>query len=256
MANENNTKKISRSERTNAKNQENTHIANTIVASVGVTYKPTNPIIGKDALLEFETNFTQMTQAVLTAFIAEQNAVDAQIAVFKPVSKRITLIMKVVRSQNLDKEFVDGLQSDVNRLNAVHINKTTPDTSPDPANGDNPPPKTASVSRRSYAGILESLRTFSEKLKSKPEYNPNEAEFKSGAISTWVDGLGSTHNTALDAKVATRTERNARNAYVYNKTNGILPRMNALKNYLGYVLDKDDPRLKQLKSLKFVDNTK
>ena len=107
--NENNTKKISRSEKTNAKNLENTHIANAIVASVGDIFKPTNPSIEKAKLLEFETNFTQMSQDVLTAWIAEQNTVDVQITAFKPVSKRITLIMKAVRSQNLEDEFVDGL---------------------------------------------------------------------------------------------------------------------------------------------------
>ncbi len=254
MTIENNTKSISRSEKTNAKNQENVHIANTIVASVGDIYQPTNPLIAKAELLEFETNFTAMTQAVLTAFIAEQAAVDAQLTAFKPVSKRVTLIMKAVRSQNLDELFVEGLQSDVYRLNAVRINKSTPDTSPDPANGE-PVPKTASVSRRSYAGILESLGIISEKLKN-PAYNPNEPEFKSTAIVTWVAGLQTTHNNALDKKVATRAERNTRNAYAYNDTDGLLPRMTALKNYLGYILDKDDPRLKQLKSLKFVDNTR
>jgi len=251
MANEteNNTKSISRSEKTNAKNQENVHIANTIVASVGDIYQPTNSLIAKAALLEFETNFTALTNAVLTAQIAEQAAVDAQLTAFKPVSKKVTLIMKAVRSQNLDELFVEGLQSDVYRLNAIRINKSTPDTAPDTA------PKTASVSRRSYAGVLESLGIISEKLKN-PAYNPNEPEFKSTAITAWVAGLQTTHNNALDKKVATRSARNTRNAYVYNDTDGLLPRMTALKNYLGYILDKDDPRLKQLKSLKFVDNTK
>ena len=257
MANEteNNTKTISRSEKTNAKNQENLHIANSIVASVGDIFDPTNPIIDKDALLEFETNFIALTQAVLTAWIAEQAAVDAQLMGFKPVSKRVSQIMKAVRAQGLDELFVDGLQADVYRLNAIRIDKKTPDTSPDPANSGEPAPKNASVSRRSYAGILESLGIISEKLKN-PVYNPNEPEFKSTAITAWVAGLQTTHNTALDKKVATRTARNTRNAYAYNDTDGLLPRMTALKNYLGYILDKDDPRLKQLKSLKFVDNTR
>lgn len=251
MANNSNTPKVSRSEKTNAKNAENLHIANSIIENVGSIYTPTNPLIEKVKLIEFETNFLQMTQNVLTAQIAEQAAVDAQIAKFKLVSKKVTLIMKVVRSLNLDPEFVDGLQSDVYRLNAVKINKKTPDTTP-----EGTPAASHSVSRRSYAGILESLRTISGKLSSNSAYNPNEPEFKSDAIAAWVDDLQNTHNNALEKKVATRTERNSRNAYGYNDNSGIIPRMNALKNYLGYILDKDDPRLKQIKSLKFVDNTK
>lgn len=44
MANEeNNNKKVSRNEKTNAKNLENLHIANLIVAELGAVYTPTNP---------------------------------------------------------------------------------------------------------------------------------------------------------------------------------------------------------------------
>lgn len=251
MANETTIPKVSRSEKTNAKNAENLHIANTIVENVADIFNPTNPIIAKLDLLDFETIFVQLTQNVLNAQIAEQAAVDAQIAKFKPVSKKVTLIMKAVRSQSLDPEFVDGLQSDVYRLNAVRINQRTPDTTP-----EGTPAATASVSRRSYAGILESLRTISGKLTSNTNYNITEPEFSSAGIAAWVDDLQNTHNNALEKKVATRTERNARNAFGYNNETGLIPRMKALKNYLGYILDKDDPRLKQMKSLKFVDNTK
>lgn len=256
MANENNpTKKVSRSEKTHAKNQENLHIALSIVESVGEIHDPTNPLISKLELTKFEDNFIQMSNGVQTAVIAEESAVDAQIAAFKPVSKRITLIMKAVRSQNLDPLFVDGLQADVYRLNAVKISRATPDTSSGGAAEGNAP-RTASVSRRSYAGILESLGFISGKLSSNPAYNPNEVEFKSASIANWVTGLQNKHNAALEAKVNTREKRNTRNAYVYHNETGLIARMNALKNYLGYILDKNDPRLKQLKSLKFVDNTK
>ena len=252
--NENNTPQtVSRSERTNAKNQENLHIANSIVASVGAGFNPTNPLIAKDALLEFEENFDQLTQSFLTALTVEQNAVDAQIAAFKPVSKRVTLIMKAVRAQGLETEFVEGLQSSVYRLNGVRITKKTPDEET-PGAGETS--GKSSVSHRSYAGILENLRFIAAQLASKPAYNPNEPEFKSPAIAAWVESLGELRDTAIEAKIATRTVRNTRNSYVYNDTDGLLPRMTALKNYLGYILDKDDPRLIQMKKLKFVDNTK
>lgn len=259
MANENtNTapKAVSRSERTNAKNLENLHIANSIIASVGRDYEPNNPLIAADALILFEQNFETRSQEVMTAVVAEQMAVDAQIAGFKPVSKRVTLIMKAVRAQGLSPEFVEDLQSSVYRLNGVRINKKTPDTEPNGATGGNSSNGTSSVSHRSYAGIVENLRFIATQLSGNPAYNPNEAEFKSPAISTWVESLADLRDTALETKTATRTKRSERNAYAYNDTTGLIPRMNAVKNYLGYILDKDDPRLKQMKSLKFVDNTK
>lgn len=263
MANENgnNTPQtVSRSERTNAKNQENLHIANSIVESVGAGFNPTNPLIAKAALLEFEENSDELTQSFLTALTVEQNAVDAQIAAFKPVSKRVTLIMKAVRAQGLETEFVEGLQSSVYRLNGIRISKKTPDEETGgtggATGGTSGASGTSSVSHRSYAGILENLRFIAAQLASKPAYNPNEPEFKSPAIATWVESLGELRDAAIEAKIATRTVRNSRNTYVYNETDGLLPRMTALKNYLGYILDKDDPRLIQMKKLKFVDNTK
>lgn len=253
--NENNTpQKISKSERTNAKNLENLHIANSIVESIGAEYLPSNALIVKIALTEFEETFEEKTQSVLTATADEQNKVDAQIGAFKPVSSRVSLIMKAVRAQGLDPLFAEGLQSTVYRLRGVRINKNTPDESPaggDDANGGN-----SSVSRRSYAGILENLQMFSTQLASNSAYNPNEPEYKSAAINAWVTNLAAVHDTALESKVQTRTKRAERNAYVYNDTNGLIPRMNALKNYLGYILDKTDPRLKQIRNLKFTDNTK
>jgi len=252
MANENNNetpKKISQSERTNAKNLENLHTAIAIVTSIGAGYTPTNPLIEKDALLEFERTFETMTQSVLTATADEQNKVDAQINAFKPVSSRVSLIMKSVRAQGLDPLFIEGLQSTVYRLNGIRVGRNTPDESP--AGGTDADTGNSSVSRRSYAGILENLQMFSTQLTSNPAHNPNETEFKSPAITAWVNGLNITHDDALEAKVATRTERAELKAYAYNDTDGLIPRMKILKNYLGYVLDKNDPRLKQLKSLKF-----
>lgn len=257
MANENNTetpKTISKSERTNAKNLENLHTAIAIVDSIGADYKPSNGLIEKESLIEFEQSFEEMTQGVLTATANEQNKVDAQINAFKPVSSRVTLIMKSVRAQGLDPLFVEGLQSTVYRLNGVRISKNTPDETPEGAN--EPSGGNSSVSRRSYAGILESLQMLSTQLTSNAAHNPNEPEYKSPAIATWVNNLNTIHDDALEAKVATRTKRGERNLHIYNDTDGLIPRMNLLKNYLGYILDKTDPRLKQMKSLKFVDNTK
>ncbi len=263
MANETNPKTVSRSERTNAKNLENLHIANSIVESVGREYAPNNPLIIKIELTKFEDNFAAQTQTIANALSVEQNAVDAQLAGFQPASKKVTLIMKAVRAQGLEPGFVEGLQSNVNRLNGVRINKNTPAGEPDgtPGAADETPPTpvsspASSVSNRSYAGILENLQMFAAQLTSKPAYNPNEAEYKSSAITAWVAGLAGLRDTALEAQTATRTARSERNAYIYNDTDGLLPRMTALKNYLGYILDKTDPRLKQIKSLKFTDNTK
>ena len=252
MANEN---KTSVSEKTHAKNNENTHIVNSIIASVGGIWKPNNDLITSSAMTDFEDTFGGFMQSLNAVFSDEQAKVGAQIAAFKDVSKHVSKILKSAAGQGLSSEFMANLRSTSNRLNAVRVNKSTPDTAPDGA-----PPTTAkgtaSVSRRSYAGILESLDLLDEQIKTNKEYNPNEPEFQSATVSAWVSNLRAVHNNALDSKVATRNARNSRNAYAYNPATGIMKRMKAVKAYAETILDKTDPRLKQLKKLKFADYSK
>jgi hypothetical protein len=255
MANEtgtNTTRTISRSEKTHAKNLENVHIANSIIANLGAVWNPKNPLITATALTEFEDTASGLMQAVNAAFSAEQAKVGAQMADFKLVSKRVNKIMKAAAAQGLSTEFMANLRSTSNRLNGVRVDKSTPDTPPAaaPPTGSN---GSASVSRRSYAGILESLDLLDEQLKTNKNYDPNEPEYKSAAVSAWVEGLRTTHNAALDSKTDTRAARSARDAYLYNPTSGIIARMNAVKAYAETILDKSDPRFQQLKKLRFVD---
>lgn len=255
MANEENTPKtISRSERTHAKNGENIHIVKTTATELGTVYNPNNPLILLTAVTQFETNFETLTQAVNAAVFNEQDKVGKQIAAFKMVSGRVGKIIKAAKGQGLSVEFLENLRSTANRLNGIRVDKSTPDTSPDapPLNDKG----TSSVSRRSYAGILESLGLLDEQLKGNSMYDPNEPEYKAEAISAWIESLRVIHDEALDAKIATRTARNARNATIYNQTTGLLVRMNAIKAYLETILDKNDPRLKQIKKLRFVDLSK
>lgn len=243
----------SNSEKTHAKNAENTHIANTIVAEVGTIFNPTNPLIGAPALVTFEATLVARNQAVNAAIPAEQNAVGEQIAAFKLVSKRVSKIMKAAKAQGLDAEFLGHLQSTAYRLNGVRVNKATPDKPETPADESK---ANHSVSRRSYAGILESLDLLDEQIKSNPNWETNEVEYQSATITAWVESLRNLHNTALETKIATRTARNNRDSFAYNPTDGLLVRMNALKPYLETILDKNDPRLKQIKKLRFVDYSK
>jgi hypothetical protein len=241
------------SENTHAKNLENVHIANTIVASIGGIFKPNNPAIQSAALTAFETTFSGNMQTVNQVLTAEKNTVGDQLAAFGLVSKRVTKIMKAVKGLGLAPEFIESLQSTVNRLNGVRVSSKTPDTPPVEGVAAK---KNVSVSRRSYAGILESLDLLDEQLQSNASYAPNEDEFKTAAISGWVDGLKTIHNSALEAKTATRAVRTARDAHAYNATDGIIPRMKALKAYAETILDASDTRLKQLKKLKFADYSK
>ncbi|CAN5381295.1 hypothetical protein BH10ACI1_BH10ACI1_18260 [soil metagenome] len=235
-------KKVSVSEKTHAKNAENLHIANTIIESVGNIYNPTNTtLLALNKMTAFEDGINQRMQTVNEKEVAEDNAVDVQIAEFKKVKPRVRMIVKAAKGQSLDKDFIDRLQASVYRLYGTRIGKKTPDEMQN----------SNSVSRQSYAGILETLDETDELIKSNPAYAPNETENQTAAVTAWVNDLRTIHNNALATKTDTRAARNDRDEFAYNSTNGLKVRMDALKNYLETILDPSDPRLKQLKKLKF-----
>ena len=243
----------SNSEKTHAKNNENLYIANSLVESVGAIYVPKNELLKAADLVIFEQTFAANNQAINAVLPAEQTAVAAQIAAFKLVPARVSMILKAAKALGLTAGFVANLQSGSNRLNGVRVGVSTPDN---PETPEDESASNNSVSRRSYAGMLETLDLIDEQLKNNPDYAPNEVPLQSATITAWIAELRDLHNAALEAKIATRTARNTRNAHAYNPTSGILVRMNALKAYAATILDKNDPRLKQLKKLRFVDYSK
>ncbi len=242
----------SNSEKTNAKNLENLHIANSTIAGIA-GYDPSNKLIEKVALKAFETAFDEKLAAINAPFIAEKAAVAAQTAAFSQVSPKVTKLMKAAKGQGLPPESIANLQTTVNRLRGTRVTDKTPDN---PLTLDIDESKSnVSTSQRSLAGILEHLDLLADQFAAESKFKPNEPEFQPAAVSDWIAGLHTVHNAVLDARPITTAVRQERDAFCYNKTDGLIPRMNMMKAYAESILDKDDARLKILKKLKFVDIT-
>lgn len=241
----------SNSEKTNAKNLEYLHIANSTIDTV-TNYNSNNPLIIKQALIEFETGFASRMQAVNAAFSAENLAISAQTAAFKLVPGRVTKILKALKGQGVSGESLERIMTTVRRLRGVRVSDKTPDN---PETPEDESKSNHSVSRRSIAGILESLDLLDEQVTAETKYNPNEEEFKKPAISAWIADLRTLRNNRLDAQAATTDARQARDDFGYSKQTGIIIRMNTVKSYLETIIDKTDARFKKIKGLKFVDTT-
>lgn len=167
------------------------------------------------------------------------------------ISKRVTKILNAAKGQGLAVKSLDNLRSIANEIRGIRVSSKTPD---DPATPDIDESKqSVSASNRSYAGVLEALDRFVEQLKSDANYNPNETEYKIAALETWLAELNALNTVAIGAKPATSA---ARDAKMYSPTEGIIPRMNMLKSYVSTILPSGDPRLTQLKKLRFNDLSK
>lgn len=241
----------SNSEKTNAKNLENIHIANSTIDTV-TNYNSNNPLIVKQALIDYEMGFAARMQAVNAAFSAENLAISAQTEAFKLVPQKVTKIVNAVKSQNVSAESLERIMTTVRRLRGVRVTDKTPDN---PLTPEDESLQNHSVSRRSIAGILESLDVLDEQVKIETGYNPNEEDVKKESITEWITELRTLRSNRLDAQAATTDARQSRDEYGYSKETGLIPRMNMVKAYLLTILDKSDARYKKIKGLKFVDTT-
>jgi hypothetical protein len=241
-------------EQTYAKNLDNLRTANSIVETIGATFNPTGRLIGLVPLKAFADECAAAMQAVNDTLPAEKTAVGERMTGFKLVSKRVTKIMNAAKGQGLSAESLAHLRAIANEIQGVRVTAKTPD---DPLTPDIDESKqSVSGSNRSFAGILESLDRFIAQLKSEVNYNPNETEYKIATLEAWLAELTALHQSAISAKPATSAVRAARDAKMFSPTEGIIPRMNALKSYVSSILLTNDPRYQQLKKLKFQDLSK
>ncbi len=241
---------MANTEQTHAKNLDNCRAAISIGQSVGGIYLPSNSLIDLTKLQTFADGFAAVMQAVNDALPAEENAIDAQMAAFKLVSKRVTKILNAAKGQDLPTESLATLRTTANSIRGIRVSKKIAD---DPATPEDESKKSVSASRRSYAGILEALDLMLEQLKSMPLYNPNETEYKITTLDAWIGDLNALHQTAISAKAPVRGARNARNAFAYNDIDGLIVRMKVMKNYVRSILPTTDTRYIQLNRLAFVN---
>jgi len=247
-------------EKTLAKNLEGIHQANQLIAALGSLYDPTNPLIKKAALLAFEDGLAARMEAVNEKIPLEDRIVGEKMKQFKLVRAKMRGFINAAEGQSLGRDFLDRLKATARRINGVTVSKTTPDTDEDDPSAaaaslgkvpDPAPPPTHSVSNRSYAGILENLDLMDEQLKSNDGYAPNEEEVQPAAFTGWVGDLRALQNDSLAAKLDTRTARADRNQFGDDPNTGLVARMNAFKAYISTILPRNDPRLKQIKKLRF-----
>ena len=235
-------------EQTHAKNLDNLRTAISIGESIGAVYKPSSNLIVLTVLGQFADTFTAKLQAVNDVLPADENAVDARMAAFKPVPKRVTQILNAAKAQGLSVESIATLRTTANALRGIRATKKVVD---DPTTPEDESKKSISSSNRSYAGQLENLDLIVEQLKSLPAYAPNENEYTTGTLEGWVAGLNTLNQTAITTSGPVRTARNDRTAFCYSEIDGLIVRMKLIKAYAKTILPANDTRLIQLSKLSF-----
>ncbi len=238
------------SEQTKAKNIDNLSVMISVATELGERYSTNNELIKLSNFIAFRDGCLQRQKGVNDVLPVADIAVGERSAAFSAVPKKATRILNAVKSSGITDQAAGNLRTTMNSLRGFKVSGKTPDNSlPLPA-GETPK-KTASASQRSFASVLENTDLFVEQVKVQTGFKPNEEEFKTPALEAWVADLTDKNNAAISAKALVQSTRAGRDDFMYNPTDGMQVRVNAFKNYLRSILDRDDIRLQQISKLEF-----
>jgi hypothetical protein len=124
------------------------------------------------------------------------------------------------------------------------------------AAADAPAPKaetlaTRSSSQMSYDNQLGHLKSYIEIIKNVPEYNPNEADLKVAALTSYADELTTKNNAVTTTSAALTQARGTRDRLLYAEDDSVVNTAKLVKNYVQAALGSDSALFKKLKGLKF-----
>ena len=88
-------------------------------------------------------------------------------------------------------------------------------------------------------------------LKTQGSYNPNETDLKIATLETMLADMQSKNTAVVDASVAAKNARIARDSIFYNDADGILALVDLVKKYVKSIFGAGSPQHKQLTALKF-----
>jgi hypothetical protein len=241
------------SEQTRAKNIDNLSVFISIATELGAKFATNNELIKLNNFTAFRDGCLQRQKNVIDVLPVEDKAIDERIILYNAVPKKSTKILNAVKALGVTEQSIGHLRTTLNSLRGSKVSTKTPDN-PTPLPAGQTPKKTASSSQRSFASVLENVALFVEQVNAQESFKPNEEEFKTSALESWVADLTNKNNAAISAKAMVQSNRAERDSYMYSETDGMQVRVNAFKAYIRSILEKDDIRLIQISKLRFSYN--
>lgn len=232
-----------------AKNIANYASYISIVTIFGAAYNPPIPQIATAALQTKLTSFETAKNSVTPKASAETIALNDRQAVFEPLSALVTRIVSAAAVSAGDRLFSDDLRTIARKLQGRRASKKVLD---DPATPDIDESKQSiSASQMSFDNRIANFEELINLLVASGSYTPNETELQISALQTLLADMKAKNTVAVNAVNEARAARIARDATLYNDTDGIIALANLVKKYTKSVFGAQSPQYKQLTALKF-----
>lgn len=113
-------------------------------------------------------------------------------------------------------------------------------------------PKTISNSQRSFDSLVEHFSKMIAILSTEPSYVPNENDLKIATLNTQLTNLKNLISSVTNTYTTYSNSMIARNASLYNPSNGICAIAKEVKGYVKSVFGAtSSPQYKQISGLEF-----
>jgi hypothetical protein len=228
----------------NARNVAGFETITIILAGLGEAYKPGQPMIRLPALVE---RLNESREAALLADATRADyivSIDAAQAAFDDFDRFVVNIKRTAAIELNDDAFTADLQAIINRSRG----SSRPVPTKSRTEGDDPPRSRSSASRRRESRIAL-LTDMSALLKTRPDYNPPNADYSVAAIDARIASLSSAV-TRLTATKTAAANANARyRAAIYDRKTGLKKLASLVRMQLASSPGRESPAYQQFASV-------
>lgn len=232
-----------------AKNVANFVNIISIVTTFGATYNPSLPQITQTALKASRGDFEAAMEAVIPKASAETIAINERQEVFEPLTPLVRRIVNAAAVSVGDQLFSNDVRTIARKILGKSAAQKPKD---DPSTPDIDESKQGiSSSQMSFDNRIANFAELIDLLETSGSYNPNENDLKLTTLQAVLADMQAKNTAAVNALNEARAARIARDAVLYNPTDGIIALANLVKKYVKSVFGVSSPQYKQLTALKF-----
>jgi len=233
------------------KNVANFEATIIILTGLGAVYNPGQALILLAALQDKLEGAKAVLDELDTAQADKTIKVDAAQAEFKDLDKYVVNIKRTAEVEINDAALTRDLQSLVNKFTSQGSRAAAVAGRSSPPNIEAAPPRGRSTSQRSRDNQIAHLADIVALLKTRSDFNPNDAEFKISSIEAKIASLTAKNNALKTAEAVLGNLQDARNYVLYDPETGVLKLSKLIKTQLARKPGKESAAYQQVNALEF-----
>lgn len=212
--------------------------------ALGASYNPSNTDLTIANMTTLWSNCDAAHKTLTTAVQTSKNPINERQILFKPVDKLVTKTLNYFRSTKASAQIKADAKGLGDRYRGFNVKvKKLSDGTPDPDDVSN--------SHLSYVQKCDIFQQLVTLYSSDTNYAPNEAELKTGALSTLAADMKKANDNIGTIISPVGAARIARDKGIYGAETGIVDVAQACKDYVKGLFGPKAPETKSIVTIKF-----